>query len=71
VRLLPRARADGLHQRHAGQAGHHGFGHILPALNRVLDEKVMEEAVERALAEIRAGQTQFPDRRLAANAPWP
>jgi len=39
---------------------------ILHALKRVLDEKVIEEAVERALAEIRAGQTQFPDRRLAA-----
>ena len=39
---------------------------ILHALNRVLDEKLLGEAVARALAEIRAGQTQFPDRRLAA-----
>lgn len=39
---------------------------LLHALNRVLDEKLLEEAVERALAEIQAGQTTFPDQRLAA-----
>ncbi len=38
---------------------------LLHALNRVLDEKMLEEAVVRALAEIRAGQTTFPDQRLA------
>lgn len=36
------------------------------ALNRVLDEKLLEEAVTRVLAEILAGQTTFPDWRLAA-----
>ncbi|MBU6482657.1 MAG: recombinase family protein [Nitrospirae bacterium] len=39
---------------------------LLHALNRVLDEKLLEEAVARALAEIRAGQTTFPDQRVAA-----
>ena len=39
---------------------------ILHALNHILDEKLLEEVVARVLAEIRAGQTQFPDRRLAA-----
>ena len=39
---------------------------LLHALNRVLDEKLLEEAVARALVEIRAGQTMFPDQRLAA-----
>lgn len=39
---------------------------LLQALNRVLDEKLLGEAVARALVEIRAGQTQFPDQRVAA-----
>jgi len=39
---------------------------LLHALNRVLDEKLLEEAAARALAEIRAGQTTFPDQCLAA-----
>ena len=39
---------------------------LLHALNCVLDETLLGEAVARALAEIRAGQTQFPDQRLAA-----
>ena len=39
---------------------------LLHALNRVLDEQLMEVAVARALAEIRAGQTTFRDQRQAA-----
>jgi hypothetical protein len=65
VRVPSRAREDGLHQRPTDQPGHHGSA-FLHALNRVLDEKLLEEAVARALAEIRAGQTTFPDWRLAA-----
>ncbi len=38
---------------------------VLHALNQVLDEKVLAEAVKRALATIRAGQATFPDERLA------
>jgi site-specific DNA recombinase len=38
---------------------------LLHALNAVLDESMIAEAVKRALAEIRAGQTKFPDQRLA------
>jgi DNA invertase Pin-like site-specific DNA recombinase len=38
---------------------------LLHALKSVLDEQMIADAVRRALAEIRAGQTQFPDQRLA------
>ena len=39
---------------------------LLHALNRVRDEKLLGEAVARAVAEIRAGQTTFPDQHVAA-----
>ena len=39
---------------------------LLHALNHVLDEKLLEDAVARALVQIRAGQTTFPDQRVAA-----
>ena len=38
---------------------------LLHALNAILDERMIAEAIQRALAEIRAGQTTFPDQRLA------
>lgn len=38
---------------------------LLHALAAVLDERMIAEAVRRALADIRAGQTAFPDQRLA------
>lgn len=38
---------------------------VLHALNRVLDERMLEEAVARALQTIRSGQAKFPDERVA------
>jgi hypothetical protein len=38
---------------------------LLHALNHVLDETLLGDAVARALAKIRAGQTTFPDQRVA------
>ncbi len=38
---------------------------VLHALHQVLDEKILAEAVQQALAKIRADQTMFPDERLA------
>lgn len=38
---------------------------VLHALISALDERVLAEAVQRALTEIRAGHTKFPDERLA------
>lgn len=38
---------------------------FLHGLVSVLDDHLMAEAVKRALVEIRAGQTTFPDQRLA------
>ncbi len=38
---------------------------LLHGLNRVLDDRMLEEAVKRALKMIRAGQAKFPDERRA------
>lgn len=38
---------------------------LLHGLNAALDERLIAAAVQRALADIRAGQTKFPDQRLA------
>ena len=38
---------------------------VLHALNRILDDRMLEEAVARALQTIRAGQAKFPDERVA------
>jgi len=40
---------------------------ILHSLQEVLDERILEEAVRRALEKIRTEETQFPDRALALN----
>ena len=39
---------------------------VLHALNAALDERLLAEAVQRALMEIRSGQAKFPDEQLAA-----
>lgn len=38
---------------------------VLHGLNRVLDDRMLEEAVKRALQMIRAGQAKFPDERVS------
>ncbi|MGH2359404.1 MAG: recombinase family protein, partial [bacterium] len=38
---------------------------LLHALNDILDERMLRESVEKALRDIRSGQQQYPDRRLA------
>jgi hypothetical protein len=40
---------------------------ILHSLHEVLDGRILEEAVQRALEKIRTEETQFPDQELALN----
>jgi hypothetical protein len=61
-------RVDRLPQRPADQSGHHGLRPAARPQSRARRKAVGGGGRTGLIAEIRAGQTTFPDQRLAAEA---